>query len=145
MSRLRIAFIMDPIQDVAIDKDTTFAFMLEAQKRGHEVRYLEMADLYIDRARAMGHSRSIEVRREEGNHFALRDDATGPLGEMDAIFMRKDPPFDIAYLHATQLLDLAQDQGALVLNNPTGLRAANEKLYALNFASVISRTCSGGG
>ncbi len=140
MSRLRFAFIMDPIQHVLIDKDTTFVFMLEAQTRGHEVWYLEMSDLFIERARAMGRARRIELRRESNNHFTFGQEHTGPLGYFDAIFMRKDPPFDIAYLHATQLLDLARNEGALVLNRPAGLRAANEKLYALNFSSVIPAT-----
>ena len=137
---MRFAFIMDPIQHVLIDKDTTFVFMLEAQARGHEVWYLEMSDLFIERARAMGRARRIELRREANNHFTFGAEHTGPLGEFDAIFMRKDPPFDIAYLHATQLLDLAQNEGAVVLNRPAGLRAANEKLYALNFPGVIPAT-----
>ena len=137
---MRFAFIMDPIQHVLIDKDTTFVFMLEAQSRGHEVWYLEMADLFIERARAMGRARRIELRRELDNHFTFSVEHTGPLGEFDAIFMRKDPPFDIPYLHATQLLDLAQNEGAVVLNRPAGLRAANEKLYALNFPGVIPAT-----
>ena len=140
MHGLRIAFIMDPIQHVLIDKDTTFALMLEAQARGHDVWYVEMPDLFIDRARAMGRVRRIELRRELHNHFTFAKEQTRPLGDFNAIFMRKDPPFDIAYLHATQLLDLAQNEGALVLNNPTGLRKANEKLYALNFPSVIPAT-----
>ena len=140
MSQLRFAFIMDPIQHVLIDKDTTFVFMLEAQARGHEVWYLEMSNLFIERARAMGRARRIELRREANNHFTFGAEHTGPLGEFDAIFMRKDPPFDIAYLHATQLLDLAQNEGAVVLNRPAGLRAANEKLYALNFPGVIPAT-----
>ena len=137
---MRFAFIMDPIQHVLIDKDTTFVFMLEAQSRGHEVWYLEMSNLFIERARAMGRARRIELRRELDNHFTFGAEHTGPLGEFDAIFMRKDPPFDIAYLHATQLLDLAQNEDAVVLNRPAGLRAANEKLYALNFPNVIPAT-----
>jgi len=137
---MRFAFIMDPIQHVLIDKDTTFVFMLESQARGHEVHYLEMDDLFIERARAMGRTRRIEVRREYRNHFTFHEEMVGPLGTFDAIFMRKDPPFDIPYLHATQLLDLAQQEGAFVLNNPAGLRAANEKLYALNFPAVIPPT-----
>jgi glutathione synthase len=140
MSRMRFAFIMDPIQNVLIDKDTTFVFMLESQARGHEVSYLEMEDLFIERARAMGRTRRIEVRREYRNHFIFHGEAVEPLGQFDAIFMRKDPPFDISYLHATQLLDLAQQEGVFVLNNPAGLRAANEKLYALNFREVIPPT-----
>ncbi len=137
---MRFAFIMDPIQHVLIDKDTTFVFMLEVQSRGHEVWYLEMSDLFIERACAMGRSRQIELRQERGNHFTFGREHTGPLGEFDAIFMRKDPPFDIAYLHATQLLDLARHEGTIVLNRPAGLRAANEKLYALNFPNVIPAT-----
>jgi glutathione synthase len=123
-----------------IDKDTTFVFMLESQSRGHEVYYLEMEDLFVERARAMGRARRIELRREYRNHFTFHEESVGSLGAFDAVFMRKDPPFDIPYLHATQILDLAQQEGAFVLNNPAGLRAANEKLYALNFPSVIPPT-----
>jgi len=137
---MRFAFIMDPIQNVLIDKDTTFVFMLESQARGHEVWYLEMRDLFVHRSRAMGRVRRIELRRELGNHFTFHGEATEPLGGFDAVFMRKDPPFDVAYLHATQVLDLAQQDGAFVMNNPAGLRAANEKLFALNFPSVIPST-----
>lgn len=136
----RFAFIMDPIQDVLIDKDTTFVFMLEAQRRGHELAYIEMGDLFIERTRPMARTRRIELRREEGRHFSFLGQTVEPLGGFDAVFMRKDPPFDIAYLHATQLLDLAQAEGTVVLNNPGGLRAANEKLFALNFSAVIPPT-----
>lgn len=140
MGRRRFAFIMDPIQNVLIDKDTTFVFMLESQTREHEVYYLEMHDLFIERTKAMGRAHRIELRREYRNHFTFHGETVEPLGAFDAIFMRKDPPFDIPYLHVTQLLDLAQQDGAFVLNNPAGLRAANEKLYALNFPSVIPPT-----
>jgi glutathione synthase len=137
---MRFAFIMDPIQNVLIDKDTTFVFMLESQARGHEVWYLGMRDLFVHRSRAMGQVRRIELRRELGNHFTLHGETTEPLGAFDAVFMRKDPPFDVAYLHATQILDLARQDGAFVMNNPAGLRTANEKLFALNFPSVIPAT-----
>jgi len=137
---MRFAFIMDPIQNVQIDKDTTFVFMLESQARSHEVWYLEMRDLFVHRSRAMGRARRIELRRELGNHFTFHGEATGPLGGFDAVFMRKDPPFDVPYLHATQILDLAQLDGTFVMNAPAGLRAANEKLFALNFPGVIPPT-----
>lgn len=137
---MRFAFIMDPIQNVLIDKDTTFVFMLESQARGHEVWYLEMGDLFVHHSRAMGRARRIELRRELEGHFTFHGEATEPLGAFDAVFMRKDPPFDVAYLHATQILDLAQHDGAFVMNNPAGLRAANEKLFALNFPGVIPPT-----
>lgn len=137
---MRFAFIMDPIQNVLIDKDTTFVFMLESQTRGHEVWYLEMRDLFVHRSRAMGRARRIEIQRKLGNHFAFHGEATEQMGAFDAVFMRKDPPFDVAYLHATQILDLAMQDGAFVMNNPAGLRAANEKLFALNFPSIIPPT-----
>jgi len=137
---MRFAFIMDPIQNVLIDKDTTFVFMLESQARGHDVYYLQMDDLFVERARLMGQARRIELRREYRNHFTFHEESVSPLGAFDAVFMRKDPPVDIPYLHTTQLLDLAQQEGAFVLNNPAGLRAANEKLYALNFPPVIPPT-----
>jgi len=107
---------------------------------GREGQYLAVDALFIERARAMGRTRRIELRREYRNHFTFHEETVGPVGAFDAIFMRKDPPFDIPYLHATQLLDLAQQEGAFVLNNPAGLRAANEKLYALNFPAVIPPT-----
>jgi len=137
---MRFAFIMDPIQNVLIDKDTTFVFMLESQARGHEVWYLEMRDLFVHRSRAIGRTRRIELRRELGSHFTFHGETTKPLGAFDAVFMRKDPPFDVAYLHATQFLHLAQQDGTFGMNNPAGLRAANEKLFALNFPSVIPPT-----
>jgi len=140
MGHLRFAFIMDPIHNVLIDKDTTFVFMLEAQARGYEVYYLEMRDLFVERNKVMGRLLRVELRREYRNHFTFHGETVEPLGAFAAIFMRKDPPFDIPYLHATQLLDLAQRDGTVVLNNPAGLRAANEKLYALNFPSVIPPT-----
>ena len=75
----RFAFIMDPIQDVLIDKDTTFVFMLEAQRRGHELAYIEMGDLFIERTRPMARTRRIELRREEGRHFTfLGQDGRAP-------------------------------------------------------------------
>lgn len=137
---MRFAFIMDPIDKVLIDKDTTFVFMLETQARGHEVYYLELEDLFVEQAKAMGRARRLAVRREYRNHFTFHGEIVEPLGAFDAIFMRKDPPFDIPYLHATQFLDLAQQDGAFVLNDPTGLRAANEKLYALHFSTVTPPT-----
>ncbi len=140
MGGLRIAFIMDPIQNILIDKDTTFVFMLEAQARGHEIYYLELPDLFVEQAQVRGRLRRIEVRREYHNHFSFLEEKVGPLDTFDVIFMRKDPPFDIAYLHATHLLSLVQERGTFVLNDPNGLRAANEKLYALHFPSVIPPT-----
>ncbi|MEZ4460858.1 MAG: glutathione synthase [bacterium] len=137
---MRIAFVMDPIASVNIHADTTFALMLAAQERGHEVYYVRMQDLEARGDEAWSLVQHCEVRREEGNHFTLSEVEHEPLHTFDCIFMRKDPPFDIAYLHAVHLLELAEEKGTLVMNKPTGLRGANEKLYALHFPSCMPKT-----
>ena len=137
---MKFGFIMDPIENVNIDADTTFAFMLAAKEAGHEVYYLEMQDLSARGAQAFGIWQSCDVRREKGNHYTLSEPEFGSLDTFDVLFMRKDPPFDIAYLHACHLLELAEERGVLVVNKPSGLRAANEKLYALHFREVMPET-----
>jgi len=136
----KFAFIMDPLENVLVDKDTTFVFMLEAQKRGHEIYHLGLRQLYADGPRARMFARRVEVMR--GNpHFRLLDaGADYPIEAFDAVFMRKDPPADTQYLYATMLLSLADPRRTFVMNDPAGLREANEKLYALNFPSVIPPT-----
>ncbi len=136
----KFAFIMDPLENVLVDKDTTFVFMLEAQKRGHEIYYLGLRQLYAAGPRPRMHAWRCEVERGTP-HFRLLDKgADYPIEAFDAIFMRKDPPADAQYLYATMLLSLADPRRTFVLNEPAGLREANEKLYALNFPSVIPPT-----
>lgn len=137
---MKICFIMDPIERVNIDADTSFALMLGAQQRGHQVAFMKMEDLSARGATALGRFVDVKVKRAYGDHYELGEWRTGPLSEFDAIFMRKDPPFDVDYLHACHILDLAERQGVLVVNKPTGLRIANEKLYALNFEDVLPDT-----
>ena len=137
---MKIGFVMDPIDRVNVNADTTFAFMLAATARGHEVAYMKMEDLAARGARALGAWRWAQVRRDADSPAQLGDEERGDLSHFDAIFMRKDPPFDIDYLHACHLLERAEDEGVLVVNKPSGLRAANEKLYALHFAEVIPET-----
>lgn len=138
---MKIGFIMDPIELVNIDADTTFAFMYAAQQRGHEVFYLRMQDLSAHGATPHGRWRRATLQRKRGEHVTLGEEQRGPLSELDVVFMRKDPPFDVAYLHACHLLELAERQGCRVINRPRGLMAANEKLYALNFEAVSPVTC----
>lgn len=137
---MRIAFVMDPIESVNIHADTTFAFMFAAQERGHEVYYVRMQDMEARGDEAWAHVRHCEVRRVERNHYTLGTSAYEALHAFDCVFMRKDPPFDIPYLHAVHLLELAEEKGALVMNKPAGLRAANEKLYSLHFPGSIPKT-----
>jgi glutathione synthase len=137
---MRLAFVMDPIERILPDKDTTFMFMLEAGRRGHEVYYLLLDDLYIERTVPHGRARRAEVRRpsaDQPGHHSLFEERVTRLDWFDAVFMRKDPPFDLAFFFATHVLSLIDPARTLVVNRPSGLREANEKLYALNFPSVI--------
>lgn len=130
---------MDPIERVLIDKDTTFVFMLEAQARGHELYYLHPRDMFASGDGAHARLRRIEVARAE-KHFHLYEERTEPLTWCEAVFMRKDPPFDMDFFFATHLLSLIDPKKTFVLNRPSGLREANEKLYAMRFPQVTPRT-----
>jgi glutathione synthase len=137
---MRFAFVMDPIERILPDKDTTFVFMLESGARGHEVYYLGVDDMWLQRAVPHARVRRASVMRPAAagdRHHQLFDERETRLDWFDAVFMRKDPPFDMAFFFATHLLGLIDPQRTLVINDPRGLRDANEKLYALNFPDVI--------
>jgi glutathione synthase len=136
----KFAFIMDPLERVLVDKDTTFVFMLEAQFRGHEIFFLGLRDLYARGAKPIARARRCEVMRANTHYKFLDDGAEYEVEDFDAVFMRKDPPADAAYLYATMLLSLADPNRTFVINNPAGLREANEKLYSLNFPDAIPPT-----
>jgi len=136
---LTVAFVMDPIAGIDIAKDTTFVLMLEAQRRGHRLLFLEPQDLIVDDGRASARVRPVTVRREVGNHATLGEPRTVRLDDAaDVVFQRKDPPVDADYVTATQILTLCRR--ALVLNRPQGILAANEKLYALHFPELMAET-----
>ena len=136
----KFAFVMDPLEAVLPDKDTTFVFMLEALKRGHELYHVGLKGLYAQGHQGFAHARRCEVMRAQPHHRFLDEGAPYPLEAFDAIFMRKDPPADAPYLYATMLLSLADRHRTFILNEPAGLREANEKLYALNFPGAIPPT-----
>jgi glutathione synthase len=139
----RFAFVMDPLERILPDKDTTFVFMLESLARGHEVFFAEVADLFVHTAVPHARVRRAEVMRPKSlgaPHHRLFEESVVPLSSFDAVFMRKDPPFDMSYFFATHLLGLVDPKRTLVVNDPKGLREANEKLYALHFPSVIPTT-----
>jgi glutathione synthase len=139
MGTLKIGVIMDPIEKIDIEKDTTFVLMLEAQKRGHEVHYMELKDLSIRDSTPAAHSCQISVVRATP-HYRFGPSASRPLGWFDVVLMRKDPPFDLKFFYSTHLLSLVNERKCLVVNHPRGLREANEKLYALNFPDLIPET-----
>ncbi len=139
MSRT-LGVVMDPIQSIKPYKDTTLALMLAAQKRGWQLRYLEMQDLWLRDGIAMGRSREIQVFDDPQRWFEFGDSHSAPLGQLDAILMRKDPPFDLEFVAATYVLQRAQDQGALVVNRPQSLRDANEKVFISWFPQCCAPT-----
>src|SRR5437660_3849482 len=139
MQVLKIGVVMDPVDKINIDKDTTFVLMLEAQQRGHEVYYMELDDLFIRGGAPYGGFRRLHVARAMP-HYKLGELSTGALEGFDVILMRKDPPFDLKFFFATHLLSLVNEQKCFVMNHPKGLREANEKLYALRFPEQIPQT-----
>ncbi len=139
MRALKIGVVMDPIQKIDIEKDTTFVLMLEAQKRGHEVYYMEIGDLSVHGTSPVAHFRRVHVARATP-HYEFGRPAFKPLSWFNVILMRKDPPFDMEFFYATHLLSLVDQRRCLVVNDPRALREANEKLYALNFPKVIPKS-----
>jgi glutathione synthase len=142
-STLRIGVVMDPLPLVHPDKDTTFALMLEAQKRGHELWVIHHRDLFCMDTDVRAVGRRTEVFRPQAAgdaHHRFHESASLSLADLDVVWMRTDPPVDSDYLYATHLLSLVEARGVFVMNRPAALRDANEKLYALNFPDCIPRT-----
>lgn len=135
---LKLAYVMDPIQTINIKKDSTFAMMEAAQARGHQNYYLRPEQLYYRDGRVHGTMQTVSVQRAEVFH-TLGAPEILPLAAMDAVLMRKDPPFNMPYIYSTYLLEQAMHE-TLVLNHPVSLRNANEKIYALRFPDLIPRT-----
>ncbi|HEX8536712.1 MAG TPA: glutathione synthase [Cystobacter sp.] len=140
MAALTFGFLMDPLESVRVDHDSTFALMLEAQRRGHQVRYFEQPWLYFSGSRAEARMRTVTVRREPGRAFDVLGEALQPLSELDVVFLRKDPPVDAEFILATQLVELHNGRAPVFINNPTGIRDANEKLFGLLFPELMPET-----
>jgi glutathione synthase len=130
---IRLGIVMDPLQSIKVYKDSSFAMLLAARSRGWQLFYMEQADLYLRDGRAFGRTRRLEVRDQAHDWFELGAAVDEPLGELDVILMRKDPPMDLEYLYTTYLLEQAERDGALVVNRPGALRNSNEKLLATRF------------
>jgi glutathione synthase len=124
---------MDPIGAINILKDSTFAMLLAAQQRGWTLYYLEIADLFLAQERAQGRMRRLEVEDDPADWFRLGAPEAQDLAQLDVLLMRKDPPFDMEYVYATYLLELAETAGCLVVNAPRTLRDANEKAFTAHF------------
>ncbi|HAI94791.1 MAG TPA: glutathione synthase, partial [Xanthomonadaceae bacterium] len=137
---LDVVVVMDPIAHIKIAKDTTFAMLLEAQRRGHRLHYVRPGGLSVRDGRAVAVTAPLSVRDDKAGWYTLGDFAEHAFGPGQVVLMRKDPPVDAEYLHDTHILGLAQQAGAMVVNDPQGLRDFNEKLAALLFPQCCPPT-----
>lgn len=130
---ISLGVVMDPIVDITFYKDTTLALLLAAQERGWDLHYMEQKDLYLLQGEARANTRNLFVADNGDNWYELGLQEEKKLGDLDVILMRKDPPFDNEYIYSTYILEAAQAQGALVVNDPRSLRDCNEKIFATQF------------
>ena len=136
---LNVAVQMDPIEGINIRGDSTFALLLEAQARGHTLNYYTPDKLAQSGGRVFATLRSLSVRDELGNHFTLGEPRRTELTEMDVILLRQDPPFDLAYITTTHMLEQVHPK-TLVVNNPASVRNAPEKIFVLDFPDLMPPT-----
>ena len=132
-SILKTGVVMDPIGSIKTYKDSTFAMLLEAQRRGHTLYYMEPDNLFAKDGRVFAAMQQLEVRDNITDWFSLTPVGNTPLDDLDIILMRRDPPFNMDYIYATYMLELAEQAGTLVINKPQSLRDANEKFFINNF------------
>jgi len=137
---IKLGIVMDPISEINIKKDSSFAMLMAAQERGYQLFYMEMADLALVNGVAMATMRPLTVMNDASKWFELGDAKDTPLSELDVILMRKDPPFDTEFIYATYMLERAEEQGVLIVNKPQSLRDANEKLFTAWFSQFTPQT-----
>lgn len=136
---LRIACQMDPIERIDIRGDSTFAILLEAQKRGHDIFYYTPDNLALKGRHVVARGHSLSVNDRYGEHYRLDNPRSVSLGDVDCVLLRQDPPFDMSYITTTHLLERVQPQ-TLVVNDPAHVRNAPEKLFVLDFLDLMPPT-----
>ena len=139
-ARPTLAVVMDPITDIKFAKDSTLAMLWAAAADGFDLLYLELGDLWLRDGVACGRARPLEAFKDPARWFTLGEPRLTRLGDIDVILMRKDPPFDTEYIYSTYILERAEEQGALVVNRPRGLRDMNEKVYTAWFPQCCAPT-----
>ncbi|QCR35080.1 glutathione synthase [Nissabacter sp. SGAir0207] len=137
---IKLGIVMDPISSINIKKDTSFAMLLEAQRRGWEIHYMEMRDLYLRGGEARARTRLLRVEQNYEQWYEFGEEQDIPLHQLDTVLMRKDPPFDTEFVYATYILERAEDKGTLVVNKPQSLRDCNEKLFTAWFPELTPDT-----
>jgi glutathione synthase len=139
MMSLNIAVQMDPIERINIRGDSTFAMLLEAQKRGHTIAYYTPDRLALWGSRVIAAVQPLKVRDQLGDHFTLGEARRSDLAEFDVILLRQDPPFDLAYITSTHLLERVHP-ATLVVNDPSAVRNAPEKMFVMEFSELMPPT-----
>lgn len=130
---------MDPIDRIDVAGDSTFAILLEAEARGHDIFYYMPPDLSLDEGRLIAHGSKLSVHDEIENHFTLGEERSQDLAELDVVLLRQDPPFDMGYITTTHLLERLHPR-TLVVNDPFHVRNAPEKIFVLNFQDLMPPT-----
>ncbi len=136
---LKVAFQMDPIDRIDIKGDSTFALLLEAQSRGHDIFYYTPQDLALRGGELMAHGHTLEVEDKPGDHYRLSNPRTVDLGDLDVVQLRQDPPFDMSYITTTHLLERIHPE-TFVVNDPAHVRNAPEKVFVLDFLDLMPPT-----
>src|SRR5947199_399808 len=137
---LRVAVQMDPLENIGIEGDSTFAIMLKAQELGHVIYYYAPEDLSFAEGRLWTMGYPVTVQRVTGDHYRFAEPEILDLGrDVDVVLMRQDPPFDLGYITATHLLERIREE-TLVVNDPVSVRNAPEKLWVLDFAEFMPPT-----
>ncbi|CBA33579.1 glutathione synthase [Cronobacter turicensis] len=137
---IKLGIVMDPIANINIKKDSSFAMLLEAQRRGYELHYMEMADLYLNNGEGRARTRLVSVEQNYDKWYEFGTEQDIALADLDVVLMRKDPPFDTEFIYATYILERAEEKGTLIVNKPQSLRDCNEKLFTAWFADLTPHT-----
>ena len=137
---IKLGIVMDPISQVNVKKDSSMAMMLEAQKRGYEIYYMEMKDLYLMQGQCRASAQIIKVYDDPEHWYDLSVAEDISVSDLDAVLMRKDPPFDTEFIYATYMLERAEVEGTLIVNKPQSLRDCNEKLFTAWFPDLTPKT-----
>lgn len=136
----KLGVVMDPIGSIHYKKDSTLAMLWEAQARGWEIYYFEQGDLFVRDGLPYGEAKQLRVAKNPDQWYSFQESITLPLAELDAILMRKDPPFNEEYIYTTYLLEHAERLGVLVVNRAASLRDCNEKFFATYFPQCMPPT-----
>ncbi len=136
----QLGVVMDPITSIKPYKDTSYALLLAAQQRGWQLFYMEQGDLWLRDGQVQARMTPLTLSADPAQFYALGSPVDRHLSELDAVLMRKDPPFDMEYVYSTYLLELAQSKGCCVINDPRSIRDCNEKLFAAWFPTLTPPT-----